>query len=171
MTGVQTCALPIFWRAGVRTAANNSKWFLADASYETLDAHWIANEVWPAWVASLPPRLRTTRDVGGGKEIAVPRWIAEVWDCDDHALSFWEFVIRCRAKTAAENPPAQYAGTGGGTLAYVAELKAGNLRLGAHDIFWFIDGEKNFRVFEPADGSFVVLTAGEIASVMGGEAR
>lgn len=150
-------------------------WAVLDDTYETLDPVWLAQQAWPAWVQSLPPHLRTTRDIGGGKSIPAPVWISNVWDCDNHAWSFWEFVMRCRAESiAAKDPRGEVgfcAGSAAGTLAYLATPKAGNLRQGGHDIFWFIDDAGDFRVFEAADGAFDVLSRTECLSVWEGEAR
>ena len=145
-------------------------WDVLDGASETLNAAWVAQSAWSAWVKSLPAELTTHRDIGGGKTITVPLWVAEVWDCDNHAWSFWEFVMRCQARWAVTQGKAA-AGTAAGTLGYVAEPKAGNVRQGGHDVFWFVDDAGTFRVFEPADGQMVTLTPTETLSVFTGECR
>lgn len=145
-------------------------WRLLDESYETFDPDWVAAEAWPAWVGSLPAHLTEFIPVGGSKTLQRPKWIAEVFDCDDHSLDFWVFVIRCCAAEAARtNLPRPAAAFG--TMSYRAVPKPGNRRDGPHDINWFIGHDQVCYWFEPSDCAIVRPTAEEIISVWEGEAR
>lgn len=145
-------------------------WFLADSSLQTVDKDWVANEAWPNWVASLPPQLVNPWPVGGGKTVMCPKWEAEVFDCDNHALDFNTYVVRCFAVDAIQRKVNNGA-PAFGTMAYVAVPKAGNRRQGGHDINWFIGHDLKVYWFEPAEGIFVDPLPIEIASVFEGEQR
>lgn len=144
-------------------------WRILDDTYTTLDRAQVANEYWPCWVQSLPQRLVEHRDVGG-KSVALPMWIENVFDCDDHAADFATYVRRCCAVYAVANLIPR-GGTPLGTMAYIAVEKAGNRRVGGHDTTVFIDHELRVNWFEPADGNFIDPLPIEVASVWEGDLR
>lgn len=145
-------------------------WSVVDTSYTTLDRHQVVNVYWPAWVESLPPELVERVQIGGGKTIARPLWIANVFDCDDHTADFAVYVRRCCAAYAAKNLM-QRGGTPLGSMSYIAVPKPGNRREGGHDAVVFIDHDGRVNWFEPADGSLIDPLPIEVASVWEGDLR
>jgi len=139
-----------------------------DESYDPLSPAWV-RAAWEAWVASLPLELTWLAPLGGGKTERRPLWLAEVFDCDDHARAFAAFVITACALDAQRTGRTR-AGTALGPFDYTAEPKAGNRRAGRHCAIWFVDHELSARFFEPADGNALTLSPTEILSITEGEA-
>lgn len=153
----------------VAAGVYRSTWDIKDVSYTTLDRDWIASVAWPNWVRSLPPELVESIEIGG-KSILRPKWIAEVFDCDNHTFSFTEYVIRCCAVDCAKKRVAR-GGTSLGAMSYIAIPRAGNRRQGGHDINWLVDHNRGFHWFEASEGSFITPEQIEVASVWEGMAR
>lgn len=142
-------------------------WNIADNNYNTLDRDWVQGVAWPGWVDSLPAELVEVWPVGGGKTRRKPKWIAEVFDCDNHTQSFREYVIRCCAVDAVKKKTTR-GGTPLGSLSYYA---SSNDRLGPHDTNWFIGHDRSVHWFEPAEGSVFIPLPVEVNSIWEGDAR
>ncbi len=136
-------------------------WTLDDETHDALSVTFV-EEAFEDWVHSLPNILRTVRDIGGGKTRLVPRWIAEVYDCDNLARSFANFLDEALAVDAA---------SGGRTRGNPAAGKF-NFTLdsgGGHARVWFVDMFGNVRSFDPGIGELVTESATEKASIFAGE--
>lgn len=139
-------------------------WPMDDAEYSTVSPGFVT-EAWREWVRSLPPELVEVRDIGGGKTQPVPRWIAEVFDCDNHTRDFATFLNRCMAVDAAK------AGTKRGNTA------SGMIRLftqpgvlaSFHAAIWFIDHEQEAHTFDPATGRVDPFVEVQLKSIESGE--
>lgn len=140
-----------------------SQWQLPDDTYETMSAVRLA-EIWAAWVDARPVQLNTTRDIGGGKTVRIPRWFAEAGDCDNLALGLMAWADIGNALAVAKG--ASSAGLACGVLFYTAgPARSENFNVaGGHAINWFLDHEKNVRFFEPGVGELVDLNTAERSS-------
>jgi hypothetical protein len=138
-------------------------WRWKDASYDGLSPAWV-REAWGYWVASLPERLTHVVQIGGGKTEKRPLWRPEIYDCDNHALSFTAYVIDCCAVDALATGRTR-TGTALGSIDYTAR---NSRRVGRHAALWFADHDGQIHFFEPADGELITLTDGERASITEG---
>lgn len=138
-------------------------WRWKDASYGGLSAPWV-REAWEQWVQSLNPRLTLPFQVGGGKTERRPLWQPEVFDCDNHCLSFTAFVVECCAADCLVTGRTR-GGTALGSIDYTANS---DRRKGRHAALWFADHAGAIHFFEPADGVEFFPTAEEIASITEG---
>lgn len=141
-------------------------WQFADDTYRTVSAEWV-REAWAAWVDSLrtnAPEAVESRQIGGGLTRAVPRWVPEAGDCDNHALLCYAHGAMGNWLAALRGAPR--TGLAYGLLFYTAAPRAENRhREGRHALLWFIDHAGDFRAFEPGDGDVCALTPAECASV------
>lgn len=145
----------------MRTNLFKGDWTLDDDSYDAMSSEFIA-EAWQAWVASLPDELKEQVPIGGGKSITCPKWIPEVFDCDNIARDFAVFLDRCMAADAVRTKrPRGNAASG----------KFNFKRDGTdpHAANWFIDHDSVARVFDAARCVIRNLTTAEVPTVMGGE--
>lgn len=139
------------------------RWELDDDAYEPISAAFV-QQAWTAWVQSLPDELKRQLDIGGGKSMTAPRWIPEVYDCDDIALDFGVFLDRCMAVAAVQSgKPRGNSGSGRFDFLLNADPKTGHCRN------WFVDYDGNAQVFDAGDCSFPTLTAPERPTVSYGE--
>jgi hypothetical protein len=138
-------------------------WRWKDASYDGLSPAWV-REAWGYWVASLPERLTHVVQIGGGKTEKRPLWRPEIFDCDNHALSFTAYAIECCAVDALATGRTR-TGTALGSIDYTAR---NSRRVGRHAALWFADHDGAIHFFEPADGELITLTDGERASITEG---
>lgn len=146
-------------RAGMYAGA----WELDDGVYEPISAAFV-RQAWGAWVASLPPELIRQIGVGGGKQIAAPKWMEEVFDCDDIALDFGVFLDRCMAVTAVRTgKPRGNSGSGRFDFLLNGDPKT------AHCRNWFIDYDGNALVFDAGDCTMFDLSADERLTISFGE--
>lgn len=139
-----------------------------DNAYDVLSPAWV-RAAWEAWVAALPNELTQIVLLGGGRTERRPLWVAEVFDCDDHARAFAAFVVTSCALDCIRTGRTR-AGTALGPFDYTAEPKVGNRREGPHCAIWFADYAPTIYFFEPADGNLITLTATERLSITEGEA-
>jgi len=129
----------------------------ADKEYSSV-SHADIRDLWSAWVDSLPEELRTDK----GR----PIWIAGVWDCDNHAHSFVEWITRSHALTfQLVETPARRGGLAVGVWWYTA---AGSLdRIGGHAACLVRDA-RGISAFEPASGEVFEPNEHERASTRRG---
>lgn len=139
-------------------------WQLADESYETCTPEFVERS-WSAWMDARPASLCQMRDLGGGKNRRVPRWIAQAGDCDNLALSTLAWADTGNALAAAERNQMR-GGLAYGILFYTAgPARAENYNVaGRHAINWFVSPTKQVLFFEPGVGSLIELTPVERAS-------
>ena len=137
------------------------QWDLDDDEYGPISADFVF-EAWDAWIESLPGQLRETREIGGGKSIIVPRWLPEVWDCDNHCWSFGEYLSRCMAVDYV-NTGTPRGNVAAGKLNYAPTPDTG------HAVCWFIDHSGAARIFDPGIGEFTVLTDAQLQTISAGE--
>ena len=144
-------------RAGLYSGA----WVLDDDDYDPVSSGFVA-QAWEAWVESLPPELRTQADAGGSKTITVPKWSAEVWDCDNLAADFAVFLSRCMAVDAVKTgkPRGNFAG---GRLNFSPTPTTG------HCVNWFCDYDGNAHVFDAGNCTLDGLTPTQRLSISAGE--
>lgn len=145
-------------------------WNVADNEYTTLSRQWVTDVAWPTWVDSLPKELVESVDLFGGKPVRRPKWIPNVFDCDNHTFSFREYVIRCCAVDCVKKGIPR-GGTPMGSLSYIATPKADNRREGAHDTNIFIEHSGEVLWFEPAEGFVFTPEKVEVISVWEGDMR
>jgi hypothetical protein len=138
-----------------------AEWTLDDNAYDPLPVAFV-EQAFEDWVHSLPAILCTVRDLGGGKTRIVPKWIPEVYDCDNHARSFANFLDEALAVDAAVkgitrgNPSA-------GKFNFTRDDKENHART------WFIDTNRRARSFDPGMGELVTESIAELGSIFGGE--
>ena len=138
-------------------------WRWKDATFDGLSPSWV-REAWCYWVDALHPKLKEAVQIGGGKTERRPLWRPEIFDCDNHALSFTSYVVECCAVDALRTAR-QRTGTALGSIDYTA---ASARRQGRHAAIWFADHAAKIHFFEPADGVLVYLTPAELASITEG---
>jgi hypothetical protein len=136
-------------------------WTLDDDSYDTMSADFIV-EAWSAWVATLPDELTEVVEMGGGKSMRCPQWIAEVYDCDNIARDFAIFLDRCMAVDAIRTQR-ERGNAAGGCFAFSRDGTA------RHMANWFVDHDSIARVFDAARCVIRSLTVAEIPTVTAGE--
>lgn len=138
-------------------------WTLDDAVYDPVSAAFVT-QAWEAWVASLPVELRSMVQVGGGKSIAAPLWLSEVFDCDNLAVDFSVFLTRCMAVDAVKlkKPRGNFAG---GRFNFFLN---GNPAT-AHCRNWFMDYDGAVHVFDAGNCQLDGMTKAEIESIYAGE--
>lgn len=136
---------------------------LDDEVYDPLSIAFVT-QAWGAWVESLPPELQIQTDVGGGKTVVVPKWLPEVFDCDNLARDFGAFINRCAAVDAVKLQKPR---------GNVAAGKYNFWRNGdpaqAHARVWFVDYDNNAHSFDPGDGLLDGLSLAEKLTIFGGE--
>ncbi len=113
---------------------------------------------------SLPPELKASIGIGGGKEIYGPRWIKEAFDCDNIAVDFGVFLARCMAVDAVRS----------GKLRGNVASGRFNFLLGAdpakgHCRNWFIDHDGVAHVFDAGNCQLDGQSAAENNTVFSGE--
>lgn len=145
-------------------------WFIADAIFNTLDREQVIKEFHPAWVRSLPAELVEFRNVKPDRRILLPKWLPNVLDCENHAMDFQAYVIRCCAVEAVKSGKPR-GGTLLGSMDFTADGTNDHRRTGRHDISVFIDHDKNVNWLETADGEIIVPMTEEILSVQQGDLR
>jgi len=117
--------------------------------------------MWRAWVMSLPEELQEV-DLQLNRR---PRWVLGVWDCDNHALSFAEWLSRAHALTFQVEDDQRRGGIACAPWWYTA---GGSLnRHGGHAACLVHDGE-GVVAFEPYSGEFFEPTKMERASTRAG---
>jgi hypothetical protein len=140
------------------------KWELDDNRYETISPEFVA-EAWGVWVESLPPELKQQIDVGGGKTMTAPKWVEEVYDCDDIALDFGVFLDRCMAVTAVKTGTAR-----GNSASGRFNFFLGGDASKSHCRNWFIDHAGAVHQFDAGNCSMPVLQDAEKPTIFFGEA-
>lgn len=136
-------------------------WSLDDEVYDPLSRAFV-QLAHADWVASLPPVLRTMRDVGGGKTIAVPRYIPEVFDCDNIARSFANYIDEACAVDAATRRVVR-GNPAFGKFNFTADV------LGRHARNWHLDYDGVAHVFDAGLGDYTPPSEPELATVDQGE--
>lgn len=120
-------------------------------------------EAWFAWVDSLPSELVVIRSIGGVSR-KFPKWIPEVFDCDNIARDFGVFLDRCMAVDHAKN------GTGRGNAeSGLFKFSLNGDPAKRHARTWVIDHDRVARVFDAGDGDFHTLNGAELNSITEGE--
>lgn len=139
------------------------QWDMDDLSYDAFSERFV-DQAFEDWVHSLPECLRTTRDIGGGKTRIVPKWIAEVFDCDNHARSFGNFLNEAMAVDAVTRGVARgNAASGKFNFLVAADATKGHART------WYINHDGRALSFDAGMGEHVNETPAEQATIMGGE--
>jgi hypothetical protein len=138
-----------------------SEWVLDDREYAPISVAFV-REAHRAWLDSLPPALRTLREVGGGKSVPCVRWVPESGDCDNIARDFGAYLSRCMWVDAvtANRPRGNIAA---GKLNF--HLSPGS----GHAINWFIDHDQAAHVFDAASEQLDHLTPDQLDSIFSGE--
>ncbi len=135
------------------------RWDLDDNTYDTVSTTFVI-EAWEAWVESLPSELRI-EESRGGKMVALPRYIPEVFDCDNAAADFAVFIDRCLAVDAVKTGNKR-GNTAGGVINF---LRNGT---DSHARNWFLDHDGHLTSFDAGDGYMYALTDIEKASITAG---
>lgn len=145
----------------IRAGLYSGAWALDDDTYEPVSREFV-DAAMIEFPGFLPPELRTMREIGGGKTLAAPRWLPEVWDCDNLARAFGVYVGICMARDAV-----------------LTKRTRGNIACGllkfcptpntAHAANWFVDHEWNAHVVDCATLNVVTLTDAQRASIFAGE--
>jgi hypothetical protein len=133
------------------------------ASHNTIQA------AWRLWVRNLPKRLHirkvVTNAAGQRHKRSLPRWIANAFDCDNHAAEFATWLARRNATKAAGGHSVN-AAMAKGVVWYNATHKPEHQVSGRHAINWyFIEDDSTLHFFEPATGNLVFLTPEELLSI------
>jgi hypothetical protein len=137
--------------------------------FSTVSREWVA-DVWRETIAELrldAPSLISSREIGGGKSVTVPRYFLNGFCCRGHALKVYSNGMMGFALKAAASPtPLDHDALAFGFIHYTAEPRAENLgRDGRHEILWGLDHDGKFFVYEPGDGDGETLTSTELASI------
>lgn len=121
-------------------------------------------EAWGAWMDALPRELKQASGVGGGKSVLVPRWRAEVFDCDNIAVDFAVFLSRCMAVDSVVTGKARgNAAAGRFDFMLNADPAQGHCRN------WFIDHDNKAHVFDAGNCQMDGQSTAENATVFSGE--
>jgi hypothetical protein len=144
-------------RGGIYSGA----WALDDDNYEPVSREFVLSACME-FPSFLPPELRTMRDIGGGKTVPAPRWITEVWDCDNLARAFGVYLGICMARDAV-----------------LTKRTRGNIASGlikfcptpdtSHAANWFVDHDGSAHIVDCATLNFVTFTDAQRASIFSGE--
>lgn len=145
----------------IKAGYYRGQWELDDIAFDAFSRDFV-ERAWAAWVESLPPELKEQRHIGGGKTIAVPKHIPEVWDCDNQVRDFAVFVTRCLAVDAIASGRARGNAAGG-----IFKFLRATDPLQAHARFWFVDYEMTVNPFDVGVGQFG-LTSAENETIFGG---
>lgn len=137
-------------------------WDLDDVAFDAFSDRFI-DQAFGDWVQSLPECLRTTRDVGGGKTRLVPKWIPEVFDCDNHVKSFATYLNEAMAADAATRRVSR-GNAASGIFKFWLEVNADK----AHARLWYITHDGVARSFDPGTGERVTETQDEKETIFGG---
>jgi hypothetical protein len=134
---------------------------LDDETYSPISVEFV-REAHAAWLESLPPALRTVREIGGGKSVPAVRWEAESGDCDNIARDFAAFLSRCMwaAAVAQRRPRGNIAA---GKFNFQPTPDTG------HAVNWFVDHEGRPHHFDAATEQFDHLTRDQLATLFAGE--
>lgn len=134
---------------------------LDDAVYDPVSVEFV-RAAHGAWLDSLPPPLRTTREIGGGLSVPAVRWEAEAGDCDNIARDFAAFLSRCMwaAAVAQRRPRGNIAA---GKFNFQPTPATG------HALNWFADHAGQIHHFDAATEQLDHLTAEQLATIFNGE--
>ena len=139
--------------------------WLMDATWQPVSDNWVFKN-WDAWFKALPPELKDLRYIGGSNvKHHLPKWSAENYDCDNHALGCMVHGQVGNALKAARTNSVTRGGLLFGVVFYNAEYKPDNARSGGHAINWCITPDHQVKFYEPADRRFVELTKTELDSI------
>lgn len=130
---------------------------LDDETYEPVSLDFV-NGAALAFPSFLPNELCSTLNVGGGKEVAVAKWIAEVFDCDNLARAFGVFLDICMARDAVISGKKR-GNIAAGKLNYSPSPGVG------HAVNWFIDYDSVVHVFDVGRLAEVVFTFEQLQTV------
>lgn len=136
---------------------------LDDVLYDAVSPAFVL-QAWEVWVQSLPNELVTRVPIGGDKTGPVPKWLPEVFDCDNIAVDFAVFLGRCLAVDAVNTGRAR-GNLGGGRFNF---LLGGAVDKG-HCRTWFIDHDGVAHAFDAGNGQMDGMTAPELESIFSGE--
>jgi hypothetical protein len=145
----------------IRAGLYSGAWALDDDTYEPVSREFVSAAM-VEFPSFLPPELRTMRDIGGGKKLAAPRWLPEVWDCDNLARAFSVYVGICMARDAVLTKRTR-GNIAGGKLNFCPTPTTG------HAINWFVDHEWNVFCVDCATLNVTDLTDAQRASIFAGE--
>lgn len=138
-------------------------WRMDDDLYDPMSKAFVA-QAFKDWVASLPPKLRTTRINSAGETIDIPVWILEVYDCDNQNRSFCSFIADAFALDAVtKGLPRGNAASG------KFNFLLGGKPDGGHARMWFIDYEGVAHSFDAGLGDFTTESQVEQDAILGGE--
>lgn len=141
----------------------HGNWELDDDSFEPISSGFVV-ACWPVWVESLPDELRERVDIGGGKMQWHPRYIPEVFDCDNIAQDFGVFLNRCMAVDAI-NTGRPRGNSASGRFNFWREANPAK----AHCRNWFIEYDGSAHVFDAGNGQLDGQTSEENKTVFYGE--
>jgi len=145
----------------IRAGLYSGAWALDDDTYEPVSREFVSAAM-VEFPSFLPPELRTMLDVGGGKKLAAPRWLPEVWDCDNLARAFGVYLGICLARDAVITRRTR-GNVAAGLLKFCPTPST------AHAINWFVDHDGSAHVVDCATLDFASLTDPQRASIFAGE--
>lgn len=132
---------------------------LRSEAYDSIELEFI-QECWDAAVLNLPPPMKVSFDLGGGKMQTRPKYVQPIFNCA--AFSGWlgTYIDLCLTavaivKSTTPNTPMF------GAITYLIGGVVGD----GHAIDWFVDGNSNLRWFEPQTREEKTLTDVERASI------
>lgn len=137
-------------------------WDLDDVAFDAFSDRFI-EQAFEDWVHSLPECLRTTRDIGGGKTRLVPKWIPEVFDCDNHVRSFATYLDEAMAADAVTRGITR-GNAASGIFKFWVECDPNK----AHARLWYVNHEGVARSFDVGMGERVAETTAEKETIFGG---
>ena len=134
-------------------------------TFGTIDPQWVQDS-FEAWVETdRGTKLVATRDIGGGKDILVPNYIAPGYVCRHAAFRFFAHLIAGLALRAAETTQA-FDAYAIGVVYYTATPRPEDKgRNGRHARIMFVADDGTLRQFEEGDGSPEPMTPEELASI------
>lgn len=145
----------------IRAGLYSGAWALDDETYEPVSREFV-DAAMVEFPSFLPPELRTMRDIGGGKTLAAPRWLPEVWDCDNLARAFSVYVGICMARDAVLTKRTRGNVAGG-------LFKFNPTPTTAHAANWFVGHDGNAFCVDCAILNVLSLTDAQRASIFAGE--
>lgn len=145
----------------IRAGLYSGAWALDDDSYEPVSREFVTAAM-GEFPSFLPPELRTVREVGGGQRLVLPRWIPEVWDCDNLARAFGVYLGICLARDAVLTKRTR-GNVAAGLLKFFPTPGTG------HAVNWFVDHDGSAHVVDCATLDHLTLTPAQHASIFAGE--
>lgn len=135
-------------------------WHLEDDRYDPVSPDFVAAAA-AEWVRTLPDELKERRDIGGGAMRFFPRWLPEVFDCDNLGRDFAVFLDRCMAVDAVKRGVPR-GNSASGVVAFSPDSG------GRHLVNWMVSPDGTVRTFDAGVLDWCPFTATEKASISDG---